>query len=262
VPAISAFVITRNEENSIGRCLSAVAGVASQIVVVDAESTDRTVDIAREFTTEVYIEPWAGFVEQKQSALARCTSQWAFWVDADEEVTPELRMEIRDLDFTCDAYAIPRLTRYMGRWITHGGWYPDHVTRLFRKDRSRFSSNIIHESIETSGPVVRLRSPLLHYSYRNIAHHVEKLNAGTSLAAVQMRLDGSRGSVWKAAAHAGWKFFRTYVLRRGFLDGGEGLIVAVMGAMHTFVKYAKLYEAGRATPVDGKGSAVTGVGPQ
>jgi len=245
MPAISAIVITHNEERNIGRCLASVAPIAEQIVVVDSKSSDRTVELARKFTPEVHVREWSGYARQKQWALDRCRHEWIFWVDADEEVSVDLREEIRALDFTRDGYRVPRKVWYLGRWIRHCGWYPGYVLRLFRRDRGSFDDRLVHERVKLNGSVAHLSGPLYHYSYRDIAHHLAKMNEFTSLAAEQLYREGRRTSPPELVARSVSRFLRMYTLQRGFLDGAAGLVVSVLGGYYVFLKYAKLYEKQR-----------------
>ncbi len=245
MPAISAVVITRNEEANLARCLASVRSLASEIVVVDSESTDRTREIAAGYTDRVIVQRWLGYGPQKQFAVEQARSPWIFSIDADEEVSPELAEEVRQLDFAADGYFVPRRTRYLGRWIRHGIWNPDWVLRLFRKDRGRFTPDRVHESVVVEGGTERLRGILAHYSFRDVAHHLQKMNEMTSLAARQMHERGRATGALQLALLPSWEFARAYLLRGGFRDGVPGLVVSVLHAHYTFSKYAKLWELRR-----------------
>jgi glycosyltransferase involved in cell wall biosynthesis len=242
MPGISSIVITFNEEQNIRRCLESVAPFSDEIIVVDSLSTDRTVEIAREYATRVVEHEWLGYGRQKQLALDQARGEWVFSIDADEVVSPELAEEIGSLAPDCDGYEVPRLVWYLGRWIRHSGWYPGYVLRLFRRQAARFSEDAVHESVQLAGPRRRLRGDLLHYSYRDVAHHVAKINDFTSLAARQMDERGRRAGLVSLALTPGMEFLKVYLLRRGFLDGYPGLVVSTLHAWYVFLKYAKLRE--------------------
>jgi len=240
--AVSAIVITRNEEDRIEACLAQAAQVAAEIVVVDAHSTDRTVDIARRFTSKIFVREWAGYGPQKQFAIAQCSHEWILWIDADERVPPELAREICELDFSLAGYDVPRKVFYLGRWIRHCGWYPGYVLRLFDRRHASLNNALVHESVTVNGRRGKLHAALHHYPYRSIGHHLAKMNDFTDLAARQMHAEGRRASPAGAAARGLAKFLAMYVQKRGFLDGAPGFIASVLGGCYVFLKYAKLYE--------------------
>jgi glycosyltransferase involved in cell wall biosynthesis len=244
---ISTIVLTKNEEKNIERCLKSVADVSDEVVVVDCYSEDGTVDIARRFTERVYQNSWPGFSKQREFALSKTSNDWVLWIDADEEVSPELADEIRGLDFGADGYFLPRLVHYLGGWIRHGGWYPDHTMRLFNKRKGKMNDAIVHEYFQIQGPARRLKHPLLHYPYRDISHHLEKINNYTDLAAQQMLEKGKKASVSSALGHGLGKFFKMYFLKRGVLDGGRGVVISVLGAYYVFLKYIKHWEKTRSS---------------
>lgn len=240
---LSVILITKNEAENIRACLESV-GWADEIVVVDSGSTDETVEIAREFTGKVYLHPdWPGFGPQKNRALDYATGDWVLSIDADERVTPELHAEIESVltDTGAIAYRIPRLSSFCGRFMRHSGWRPDYVLRLFRRDMGRFSEAQVHESVEVRGEVKNLQCDLLHYSYRDFDDVLAKLNLYSSASAKQMAERGKRGGLATAILHGAWAFFRTYVLRAGFLDGREGFMLAVMNAENSYYRYIKLW---------------------
>lgn len=247
VAKISTIVITRDEEERIDRCLGSVASFSDEIVVVDSFSTDGTLEIARRHTSHVFQNVWPGYSAQKEFAVERASGDWIFWIDADEEVSPELGRDIAALDLDADGYEVPRLVRYLGRWIRHGGWYPDRVVRLFRRDRGRFDGARVHERVIVNGTVGRLDSPLYHYSYRNIAHHLQKMNQFTSLAAGQMHDRGRKAGIVEILGRPLAGFLGAYVLKGGFLDRMPGLLIATLHAYYVFLKYAKLWELSRSS---------------
>src|SRR5262245_60736616 len=203
---ISTVVITKNEERNLPRCLASVRSCSQEVVVVDSGSTDGTLDAAKRAGARVIPQEWLGYGKQKQFALEQARSPWVFSIDADEEVSPELQAEIGRLDFSADGYSVGRRVWYLGRWIRYGTWNPDRVLRLFRRDRARFTPERVHETVELAGRAARLRWPLYHYSYRDIAHHLAKINEMTSLSAAQMAERGRHAGVIKLAFSPGWEF--------------------------------------------------------
>ncbi len=242
--AIAAVIITRNEEADIERCLRSVS-FCDEIVVVDAQSTDRTREIAERYTKLVRVMPWQGFVRQRNEALASASCEWVLSIDADEEVTPELRAEILaaiSSPKAFDAYCMPRKTIHFGRWIRHGGWYPNRLVRLFRKDRGEWRGDEVHEYWHTEGSLGRIEADLVHYSFRNLADQVARNNTYSSLGAKGLRTKGVTFSFFRLSLKTFSKFLETYVLKLGFLDGYPGLIISVSAAYSVFLKWAKLWE--------------------
>jgi glycosyltransferase involved in cell wall biosynthesis len=250
---ISTVILTKNEEQNIERCIKSILTISDEIIVVDCLSDDRTVEIVRKYTDRVYLNPWPGFSRQRMFALEKTTHDWVLWIDADEEASPELLDEIRSLEFDQAGYAIPRLVHYLGRWIRHGGWYPDYTVRLFNKHKGMFTDVLVHEAFSLNGTSGRLKAPLFHYPYRSIAHHLEKMNHYTDLASEQMRRKGKKTGLASIVTHSIFRFIRMYILKLGMLDGLQGLLVAMLGAVYVFLKYAKLFEKniGPAAPSSG-----------
>lgn len=240
---LSVAIITKNEEDRLPDCLASVA-FAAEVVVVDSGSTDRSVEIARAFGAVVYEEEWQGFGRQKQLAIDRCRHDWVLVLDADERVGAESRQEISEILVAGSsvAYSFPRKNYFCGRWLKHAGWWPDQVVRLFRKDSARMSERSVHESLEVHGPVGILRHPLVHYANKGLAQTLNKVNQYSSAGADELFAQGKTASVAKAFLRAAWAFFYNYILRGGFLDRGEGFIMAVSDFMNVFFKYAKLRE--------------------
>ncbi len=251
--SVSVVVITRNEEANIERCLASAAW-ADEIVVVDSGSTDRTVEIARRFTQRVYDEAWRGFGAQKNLALSYATGDWVLSLDADEWVTDGLRAELlavaRQGDF--DAYQMPRKSSFCGKFLKHSGWWPDYVTRFFRRGKARFSNDRVHERLIVDGRTGTLRAPLLHESYRTLDQVIDKMNRYSTLAAQDLHARGRSASVLTALGKALWAFVRTYALRAGFLDGRTGLMVAVATAESTYYRYLKLMHLHEGDPRDNR----------
>ena len=244
-PKISAIVVCFNEEENIGRCLSSLTW-CDEIVVVDSFSTDRTAEICRQYTDKVIQRPWPGYREQKAFAHSQATKEWVFLVDADEQVAPELRAEIHTaLNLYGDrfaAFSVPRLVHYLGRWWRRGGWYPDYDIRIFRRDLARWGGSDPHERILVDGKVRRLAHPLYHYSYRDIADHWRRINRFTTISSTELRAEGKRWRWIDNLLRPPFRFFRSYVLKRGFLEGFPGIFVAATAAVYVFLKYAKLKE--------------------
>jgi len=239
---ISTVIISFNEENNIRRCLDSVKPFSTEIVVVDSGSTDRTVEICHEFTSHVYTQEWLGYGRQKQLALTKTGCPWVFSIDSDEEVSPGLQEEIGALDFQANGYEMPRKTWYLNRWITHSGWYPGYILRLFNRECGSFTDEIVHEFVDVEGRVAKLKNDLYHYSYRDVAHHIEKVNDFTTLAARKMWEEGRRDGAAKVALYPFFEFLKVYLVKRGFLDGLAGLTISTLHAYYVFLKYAKLYE--------------------
>ncbi|MBA3003348.1 MAG: glycosyltransferase family 2 protein [Desulfurivibrio sp.] len=240
---LSVAIITKDEEERLPECLASVS-FADEVVVVDSGSTDRTVAIARAFGAEVSVEEWQGFGCQKQLAIDRCRHDWVLVLDADERVAPEAQAEIAEVLATglCVAYSFPRKNYFSGRWLKHAGWWPDRVVRLFRKDSARMSPRSVHEGLEVHGPVGELQHPLIHYANQSLTQTLNKVNHYSSAGATELFAQGKTASATKALLRAAWSFFYSYILRGGFLDRGEGFIMAVSDFMNVFFKYAKLRE--------------------
>jgi len=240
---ISAIIITRNEERNIGDCLASIPFV-DEVIVVDSGSSDRTEEISRrDPRVRWFSEPWKGFGAQKNSALDKATGDWVLSIDADERVTPELAQEITALPLSgsaVDAYRIPRRSFFGKTWVRHGGWYPDYTIRLWRRGKGRFVDRSVHEVVRVEGKVGTLRGDLLHHTYMDTADFVERMNRYSTLGAAELRKKGARGTVLDLLFRPPFTFFRMYVLRCGFLDGSLGFRLAILYAMYTFLKYAKV----------------------
>ncbi len=240
---LSVVVITRNEAAVIARCLESVTW-ADEIVVLDSESGDGTPDIARRFNAKIETSSgWPGFGPQKNRALDLASGDWILSLDADEWVTPALRAAIERAIAVPDgnvAFRMPRLSSYCGRFMRHSGWWPDHVTRLFRRGQARFSGDLVHERLIVNGAVGTLREPLLHEAIRDLDEALVKMNAYSTAGAMMQSERGKKASLAGAVWHGAWTFFRTYVLRAGFLDGREGFMLAVSNAEGAYYRYLKL----------------------
>lgn len=239
---LSVIIITKNESANIGDCMDSVA-FADEIIVVDSDSADDTCAIAAaKGARVVQTDDWPGFGPQKNRALDLATQEWVLSIDADERVTPELADAIGQAlcEPSADAYKIARLSNFCGRWIRHSGWWPDYVIRLFRRETARFSDAAVHESVQAAGPVAVLNGHFLHYSHPDMHGLIIKINRYSSEAAGMMHARGKRSGVLVACGHAIWTFIRIYLIRRGFLDGKEGFVLAVTASAGSFFRYAKL----------------------
>jgi glycosyltransferase involved in cell wall biosynthesis len=238
---LSVIVIAKNEAHAIRECLESVCW-ADEIIVLDSGSTDGTVAICREFTPHVHSTDWPGFGPQKNRALALATGDWVLSLDADERVPEPLRTEIQAAmeSGRHDAYRMSRLSSYCGRFMRHGGWWPDYVTRLFRREKWRFSDDLVHERVIVSGETGTLQNHLIHLTYRNLEEVLDKVNSYSSSGALSAARRNKRGSLEKAIFRGFWAFLRTYLLRAGFLDGREGFMLAVSNAEVTYYRYLKL----------------------
>ena len=245
MPTLSVILITRNEEANLADCLASLEGIAQQVVVVDTNSSDRTLDIAKSYGA-VIAQPqdWPGFGPQKNRALDLATGEWVLSLDADERLTPALKSEIvtaihHSAHVNC--FAIPRLSWYCGRFIRYSGWNPDYVDRLFKRGSARFSEDLVHERLITSGQVAKLENPMLHYSFMNYSQVLQKIDRYSTASAQQAFARGKRSSPIKAMLHGLWAFIRTYFLRAGFLDGYQGLTLAISNAEGSYYRYIKIW---------------------
>jgi glycosyltransferase involved in cell wall biosynthesis len=240
--ALAVTVITKNEENFIRTCLESVVW-ADEIIIVDSGSTDGTVEICREYTDKIMLTDWPGFGPQKNRALAMATSEWVLSLDADEHVSPELKQEILSAISAPEDYVafdLPRRSSYCGRRIRHSGWWPDYVTRLFRRGSARFSDDLVHERLIVDGHIGRLREPLIHVAFENLENVLGTMNRYSTMGARMMHNRAKKATMATAILHGFWSFFHTYVVRAGFLDGREGFMLAVSNAEGTYYKYLKL----------------------
>jgi glycosyltransferase involved in cell wall biosynthesis len=244
---LSVILITKNEEANLKDCLESIS-FANEIIIVDSQSTDQTINIAKSYGAKLEItDDWPGFGPQKNRALNLATQDWVLSIDADERVTPELQKEILDVIQSSpshDCYAIPRSSWYCGRFMKHSGWYPDYVDRLFKRGTAKFSDHLVHERLLPDGEVVRLKNHFLHYSYRSFEQVLKKVDSYSTASAIQAYRKGQKGSVTQALSHGFWAFFRTYILRKGFLDGRYGLALAISNGATSYYKYLKLWQLG------------------
>lgn len=240
--SLSVILITKDEGSDIRACVDSIAW-ADEIVVLDGGSRDDTVAICREYTDKVYLnEDWPGFGPQKNRALAHATGEWVLSLDADERVSTALRQEIQQAvrSDRFVGYEIPRRSSYCGRTLRHGGWWPDHVLRLFKRKQGTFSDKPVHEKVIVTGKCGRLREPLIHETFRSLEEVLDKMNRYSSAGAQLLHEKGQRGGLRAALGHGLWTFIRTYFLRAGLLDGREGLMLAVSNAEGAYYRYLKL----------------------
>jgi glycosyltransferase involved in cell wall biosynthesis len=240
--SISAVVITKNEAAIIRTCLDSLSW-ADEIIVVDSGSTDGTVEICREYTEKIVLTDWLGFGPQKNRALAMATKEWVLSIDADECVTPELRAEMQIAMADPGgkaAFAMPRRSSYCGGPMRHSGWWPDYVTRLFRRGLANFSDDLVHERLIVDGPVGRFRQPLLHEAFSDLEEVLDTMNRYSTAGARMMYDRKEQAGLSTALLHGLWGFLSTYFFRAGFLDGRKGFMLAISNAEGTYYKYLKL----------------------
>ena len=245
---LSVVMIVKNEAHRIARTLAS-ARWADELVIVDAFSTDGTVDACRPYTDRIFQYAWEGFARQRERSVAHATHDWIFSLDADEVISEELAQEINRIVQAPEAengYWVSRKTRYLGRWIEHSGWFPDFQMRFFRKAQAFIEPKAVHEGFSVHGETGRLSGLLYHYSYGSISEHLEKINRYTTLEAPHKLLRRGRKPVrWYHLLFNPWaKFFRMFVLKRGYKDGFPGFILALMSAFYVQLLYAKAWEEG------------------
>jgi len=248
VPPVTATIITRNESDAIADALKSLSW-ADEIIVVDAESTDDTVAIARQFTDRVLVRPWKGYVDQKNHAAGLASHDWIFSLDADERVPADLSSEIRallDSEPRKAGYRMPRVSFYLGRWMRTTDMYPDYQLRLYDRRKARWDGLHVHESVNVdSDSIGYLKSELQHYPYRDLSEHLIRMDRYTTLAARQMFEKGKRATRLELLVHPPVAFLRNYILKGGFRDGKAGLIVSLVNSYYVMLKFAKLWELQR-----------------
>ncbi len=240
---ISAVVIAYNEEKNIRRCLESISW-ADEIVLVDSYSQDRTKEIAKAFTDKIYDLECEGFGRKKEFARTKTVYNWILSIDADEVVSVRLREEIKRIvreDEALDGYYIPRLSNFLGKWIRYGGWYPDYVLRLFRKDKAKFDQSLVHEKLVLEGKTGRLKNELLHYTDPTISHYLLKMNKYTTLGAKMLLDEGKRATFFDMLIRPPALFLKMFIVKFGFLDGWYGYLLAILSSFHVLLKYAKLW---------------------
>lgn len=242
---LSVVIITFNEEKNIGRCIDSVKNVADEIIVVDSVSTDKTAEIAASKGATVKLQPFLGYVEQKNFALEAASYDYVLSLDADEALDATLEASIlkEKKNFLLKGYSMNRCTNYCGHFIRHGAWYPDRKLRLIDKNFAYWGGDNPHDRLimKDESPTRHLKGDILHYSYNSIEEHAAQNNKFSTISAETYFRRGKRTSVFKMIFHPFWAFFLGYILRGGFRDGFYGLVVAVHVAQLSFLKHAKLY---------------------
>lgn len=253
-PTLTVALIVKNEAKNLSQCLDSIKDWADEIVVLDSGSTDATEAVARRYTTLFYVnQPWPGFGKQRQIAQQYVHTDFVLWLDADECVTPELRASI-EAALTKNqpnvAYRLNRRSRVFGRDITHSGWYPDYVLRLYRPHDARYNDHLVHESVipNESISIETLSGDLLHYPYEDLNHYLTKSTQYATAWSKQRQAQGKKSSLGNAMLHAVGCFLKMYVFKAGFLDGKQGFLLAVLSAHSTFIKYADLWIHAQTSP--------------
>jgi len=239
---VSVVIITKDEERHIADALESLKDFGD-IVVVDSFSCDRTIEIARKFTDRVFQHPWEGYARQKQRAVNYAENPWVLILDADERMTPELKYEISGqiVKTSCSGFYIPRKNFFLGKWIRHGGWWPDYTLRLFRKDLSHVEEREVHEKVIVDGKVGYLSAPIEHYTYGSISEYIKKMDNYSTLAAREMARR-KKAPILNAIVNPPLLFVKMFLFRQGFRDGFHGFLLAILYSFYTFLKYAKLWE--------------------
>ncbi|MFH0976942.1 MAG: glycosyltransferase family 2 protein [Spirochaetota bacterium] len=241
---ISVSIICFNEEKKIRRCLESVKW-ADEILILDSFSTDKTLDICREYTDKIHQHEFDGHIQQKNRAISLCKYDWVFCIDADEVVSEELKESIKNLNTWASesmGFSFPRKVFYLGKWIKHGGWYPDYKVRYFHKKFGKWGGINPHDKVILIGTSMKLRGDLLHYPYDSIKAHLDQVNKFTDIMAVEYAKIGEKPSLINFTLRPLFKFIKMYFLKRGFLDGKRGFIIAVIASFYVFMKFAKLFE--------------------
>lgn len=240
---LSISIISMNEEDNIARCLESVEDIASEIIVVDSHSTDRTREIAKQYGAKVFEEDWKGHVAQKNSALKKCEFPWVLALDCDEVVSEELKQSIiRALQNpVCDGYEINRKTYYAGKWINHA-WYPDWKLRLVKREKAKWVGTDPHDRLSVDGKIERLSGDLYHYSYKNVTDHFKRVVTYAVISADAYIKEGRKAGLLELVFNPFYGFIKHYILKLGFLDGVQGLIISMSNFFYTFLKYALIWE--------------------
>jgi glycosyltransferase involved in cell wall biosynthesis len=246
MPQLSAIIITRNEAANIGDCLDTLA-FCDERIVVDCGSSDGTAEIAGAKGARVEFHEWRGFGPQKNFALSLAAGDWVLSIDADERVTPELAAAVTAAiaEAGADGFELPRISSFCGRPMRHSGWFPDYVLRLFRRGKGRFTDALVHERVICNGAVGRLDKPLIHHPVQKLEDALSRMDRYSTASAESLVASGRRISFATAILHGLFAFFRSYVLRLGFLDGAEGFLLAVANAEGSYYRYMKAWLAQR-----------------
>jgi glycosyltransferase involved in cell wall biosynthesis len=243
---VSAVIVTKDEEENIQDAIESVKDF-SEIIVIDSYSSDRTVEICKKYTEKVFQEEWQGYAKQKQKGIERATMPWVLILDADERITPELKSEIAKVldDKSHNGFYIPRKNFFLGRWIRHGGWWPDYTLRLFRKDMAFIEEREVHEKVVVNGNTKYLKNPMEHHTSRTLSDFLKKLEDYSTLSAKEMGRKGRRPGILTITFRPFLTFSKMFFLRLAFLDGRYGLILSLLYSYYTFLKYVKAWEKER-----------------
>lgn len=242
---ISFCLITLNEEANLPRCLNSIKDLADEIIILDSGSTDKTAAIAKQFGARFEHQDWLGYVGQKNKVISMTKNEWVFSIDADEELSADLRDEIQAIEYEgvtdeISGYDMPRCVQYEGRWIRHGDWYPDRLVRLFRKSRGRFAGGKVHERLEVDGQIEPMEGELYHHSFKDKQDHWHRCEKYAQLWAETMFEKGRKVGMFAPLSHAIFRWFRGYIIKHGFLDGSIGLRIANYCAGEVHLKYKLL----------------------
>lgn len=242
-PTISLFVIAKNEEHNIAKCILSAKAIVREIIVVNSLSADRTVPVCRDLGATVYDRAFDGFTNQKNFALSKVTSEWALSLDADESLTPELAAEIKQAvqNKKIDGYELTRVNDFLGKRMRHSGMKAEHILRLVRTKKAKFQGGLVHEKLYVNGKTARLKNVFVHHPYDSVESYFDKFNKYTTLAAQTMFEKGKKVCLPRVLLTVPFEFMRRYVFKAGFLDGIRGLIWASFSCFYVFVKYMKLW---------------------
>lgn len=241
---ISVAIITKNEEKNIRAALESIRN-GTEIIIVDSFSKDRTLEICREYTNKIYQQEWQGYAKQKQMAIEFAERRWVFILDSDERFTTALWDEIQGIIKNGNTYSgfyVPRKNIFLGKWIKHGGWWPDYTLRLFLKEKATIQERKVHEKVIVEGKIGYLRNHIEHYSYRTISDYLKKMDIYSTLSAEELHKKKVKAGLFNLITHPIVTFFKMFFLKFGFLDGKHGLILAILYSQYTFLKYLKLWE--------------------
>jgi len=245
---ISAVIITYNEEKRLEPAIKSLDGIAEEIIVVDRYSDDDTVKIAKKYTNCVFQRKWTNFADQKNFANSKAKFSWILSLDADERLSPKLKeelLQVKEQELGCSGFSMPREVFYLGRWIRHSGWYPDRKIRLFQKERARWEGEYVHEKLLIEGEVKKLRGSIHHFTYRNIADHLRRINTFSDLGAQKLYAQNKKCRWYHLLFLPFFRFLRAFFLKAGFLDGFAGFVISVLDSYSVFTRYAKLKEIWR-----------------
>lgn len=248
MPTISVAMIVKNEAQDLALCLDTVKDWVNEIVILDSGSSDNTKEIALNYGAKFYENTdWQGFGKQRQIAQRYVTSDYVLWLDADERISPTLRQSILDVvaqNHENTVYQLPRISEVFGREIRHSGWYPDYVVRLYRTNYAQYGDELVHEKVHypANTKVEKLKGDLQHFTYKSLHHYLVKSAGYAKAWADQRQAKGKKATLWQGISHAIGCFVKMYILKAGFLDGKQGLLLAILSAHSTFVKYADLWE--------------------